>query len=109
MAGIIYTNQRSKLSKKQRAARDDLIKDQRETKRLLKSTSPVAKIPTYSIPANRGTKHLNSLDLGIGVAVKKETPTYTGTAMIGIGQMHKSNAVPIFKQESAEDLAKMRR
>lgn len=34
---------------------------------------------------------------------------YTGTAMIGIGQLHKSNAVPIFRAEDAEDLAHMRR
>jgi hypothetical protein len=29
--------------------------------------------------------------------------------MIGIGQLHKSNAVPVFKQEDAADIAKMRR
>ena len=46
---------------------------------------------------------------GDGVAVKKEPQQYTGDNMIGIGQLHKSNAVPVFKQEDAEDLAKMRR
>jgi uncharacterized protein (DUF2147 family) len=34
---------------------------------------------------------------------------YTGTAMVGIGTLHKSNAVPIFNIEDAQDQAKMRR
>lgn len=56
-----------------------------------------------------GTDSIPSLDTGVGVAPKKDIPVYTGDAMIGIGQLHKSNAVPVFKQEDAEDLAKMRR
>jgi hypothetical protein len=47
---------------------------------------------------------------GNGVATK---PTYgkvyTGTAMLGIGTLHKSNAVPIFTDEEARDQANMRR
>lgn len=39
----------------------------------------------------------------------KDIPVYTGTSMIGIGVMHKSNAVPIFREEDAADLSKMRR
>jgi hypothetical protein len=34
---------------------------------------------------------------------------YTGTAMLGIGTLHKSNAVPIFTNEEALDQANMRR
>ncbi len=34
---------------------------------------------------------------------------YTGTKMLGISTMHKSNSVPIFSQEEAIDVAKMRR
>ena len=40
---------------------------------------------------------------------KKEEKVYTGTEIIGIAQMHKSNAVPIRNKKSAEDIAKMRR
>ena len=46
---------------------------------------------------------------GVGVAVAKPTQTYTGTKMLGIGQLHKSNAVPVFSSEEAEDIARMRR
>lgn len=34
---------------------------------------------------------------------------YTGTRMLGIGQLHKSNAVPVFSQDEAVDISKMRR
>jgi hypothetical protein len=53
--------------------------------------------------------HISSMDSGIGHAVKKASPVYTGDAMIGIGQLHKSNAIPVFSQEDAIDISKMRR
>jgi len=34
---------------------------------------------------------------------------YTGTKMIGVGTMHKSNAVPIFSDDDARNLSAMRR
>ena len=40
---------------------------------------------------------------------KAEPKVYTGTRLIGIGMLHKSNLVPIFSKEEAEDQAKMRR
>jgi hypothetical protein len=40
---------------------------------------------------------------------KKAAPVYTGTAMKGIGTMHKSNSVPIFSDEEAVAIARMRR
>lgn len=40
---------------------------------------------------------------------KKPNPTYTGDKIIGIGTMHKSNAVPIFSDDAAKDISKMRR
>ena len=44
-----------------------------------------------------------------GACATKPSPTYTGTKMIGIGTMHKSNMVPIFSDEEAKDISKMRR
>ena len=55
------------------------------------------------------TSHIPSVDTGAGLAVKKESPVYTGDEMIGIGQLHKSNSVPVFRKQDAEDQAKMRR
>lgn len=37
------------------------------------------------------------------------TNVYTGSAMIGIATLHKSNAVPIFQGQDAKDISAMRR
>jgi hypothetical protein len=42
-------------------------------------------------------------------ALKAPDKVYTGTKIKGIGTMHKSNAVPIFSDDEAKDIAKMRR
>ena len=45
-----------------------------------------------------------------GVAPKKEPMQYSGERkLLGIATMHKSNMVPVFSTEDAEELAKMRR
>ena len=40
---------------------------------------------------------------------KKPENVYTGIEIIGIAQMHKSNAVPVRGKKQAEEIAKMRR
>jgi len=50
-----------------------------------------------------------SLDTGAGTASAAATKVYTGTACIGIATLHKSNAVPVFSQQDAIDISKMRR
>jgi len=40
---------------------------------------------------------------------KLERTKYTGTLVVGIATMHKSNAVPIINQEQAEEISRMRR
>ena len=63
-----------------------------------------------SAPAGRTTsKHIASLNTGAGVAAAAPTKVYTGTKMMGIGTMHKSNSVPIFSDEEAVAIATMRR
>ena len=42
-------------------------------------------------------------------ATRRDAPRYTGTAMLGVATMHKSNMVPVFSQEAAIDAATMRR
>ena len=39
----------------------------------------------------------------------KPIQVYTGTSILGIGTMHKSNAVPVFSTDEATDIAHMRR
>ena len=44
-----------------------------------------------------------------GVCAKPEPKVYTGDVIIGIAQMHKSNAVPIARKQDAVDISRMRR
>jgi hypothetical protein len=62
-------------------------------------------------PYRRETTHYPSLNSEhvCGVAAKAEPKVYTGTLIKGIATMHKSNAVPVFNNEQAEEIARMRR
>ena len=60
-------------------------------------------------PPGRETVHIASRDTGWVPCTKAPDKEYTGTMVKGIGTMHKSNAVPIFSDEEAKDISKMRR
>ena len=64
-----------------------------------------------SAPVGRSTSnHIPSRDTGgRHVATAAPAKVYTGTKMLGIGTMHKSNSVPIFSDEEAIQIATMRR
>lgn len=63
---------------------------------------------SLSVPAGRSTSHIPSRDTG-GNATLAPAKVYTGTKVKGIATMHKSNAVPVFSDEQAVDISKMRR
>jgi hypothetical protein len=44
-----------------------------------------------------------------GACTSKPSPVYTGTKVVGIATMHKSNAVPIFSDTEAKEVSSMRR
>lgn len=111
---IIYTYQKSK-KKKPNAKQREL---QNSWQDLLNKYKPMGKLKSVSKtvslekpPAIRQTPKYQSLNGGVDTApaTKKEKPIYTGTEMLGIGTLHKSNAVPIFNSEEARDQASMRR
>ena len=60
-------------------------------------------------PPGREPANIPSRDSGMGIAAAPAAKIYTGTKIKGIGTMHKSNAVPIFSDEEAQDIAHMRR
>ena len=96
-------------AREQAEAWQDLLKKY-ETKPLPK-TKPKSLSSSYrlSIPEGRNTTaHIKSVDTG-GNAVLKPSPVYTGTKVKGIATMHKSNAVPVFSDEEAVAISKMRR
>lgn len=68
-------------------------------------------LPRLQPPPGRETPRIPSLNGGVDStpAVKAPDKIYTGTAIKGIGTMHKSNAIPIFSDEQAVEISKMRR
>lgn len=78
-----------------------------------KKRSRALKSKPYVPPKNprlAEIRTLPSVDTGhVGAVTIRQTPQYTGDKIIGIGTMHKSNAVPIFTDEAAKDISKMRR
>ena len=82
-----------------------------EEKKRTRGLSAPSLSSSYSlkIPEGRNTTaHIKSVDTG-GNAVLKPAKIYTGTKVKGIATMHKSNAVPVFSDEEAIDISKMRR
>jgi hypothetical protein len=115
---IIYANNRSpkKLRKKKTAKRLAEYKDWLDNINKMTtnfSNGKKVNVKTTIQPAKkyiRETPNYPSLESSGGVATKPiKGDVYTGDAMIGIGTLHKSNAVPIFRKEEAEEQAKMRR
>ena len=108
MTSVIYTTQKSKLSKRQSEKRKALLSEQRSIKKSLTSslsTKPLSvKIDSSRLPSVQPSKPSS-----VGTALKKEDMYYTGSKMIGIGTLHKSNAVPVFKEDYAKEISSMRR
>ena len=60
-------------------------------------------------PPGREPQAVNSLDTGWVTCARPTDKEYTGTKCKGIGTMHKSNAVPVFTDDEAVDISRMRR
>ena len=66
---------------------------------------------TYSLSTPPGRTTSNSIPSRVtaGGSTAPVHKVYTGTKVLGIGTMHKSNAVPIFSDEEAKAISTMRR
>ena len=73
------------------------------------SAEPLTGNYSLNIPADRSTAHLKSRGDFTGNATLAPAKVYTGTMVKGIATMHKSNAVPVFSDEEAIDISRMRR
>ena len=90
---------------------NDLLKRQgveAEEKKRIKALKAPTLTYKLSAPPGRETQKINSLSTpgGSTAAVHK---VYTGDRIIGIATLHKSNAVPVFSQEEAVEISRMRR
>ena len=82
--------------------------EEKKRKRAMSADS-LTSVYSLKIPEGRNTtSHIKSVDTG-GNATLAPAKVYTGTKVKGIATMHKSNAVPIFSDEQAVDIARMRR
>ena len=80
--------------------------------RALPPSKDKAKKPTLeSMKQDHGEQQSPSLagKLDSGSTAPRATQQYTGTKMLGIGTMHKSNSVPVFSEQEAIDISTMRR
>lgn len=99
--GLIYTSQKSKQS----------------SKKGVKPYSKPKRLPTYEqgiltvskLFVRETVNYPSLITTGFAACVRKEDKVYTGNNIVGIGTMHKSNAVPIFNDKQAKELATMRR
>jgi len=82
---------------------------EQEAKRKRRALSAPPLTIAVKIPAGRETPYIASKDTGWIPCIKVHDPEYTGTKIKGIGTMHKSNAVPVFSDDEAKDISKMRR
>ena len=111
------------------SSKKTITKKQRDDEALISYNKLVAKwdkVPKFARGAPRKPDKKLVLDMGTpnrleiiaalpsrvtpgASTAKKDAPQYTGTEILGIGQMHKSNSVPIFSKDEAINVARMRR
>ena len=109
---MIYTSTRkSKVKLKPKKEREE-YQAWLDSHKIVKTRSKTNNKLEYqlTVPAGRTTsRDIPSLNTGNGFAAAKPRNVYTGDKMLGIGTLHKSNAVPVFSSDEAHEMAKMRR
>ncbi len=81
-----------------------------EDKKRNRALSAPVMSPVVNTPYIRNTgPKIPSLPFTAGSCTVAPPKVYTGTKVKGIATMHKSNAVPVFSDEEAVDISKMRR
>lgn len=111
---VVRENKRAKALELQRQWEELLAKHAAPLERGAKAKGvKTTKLQTKKLevaPIVRGNaNHIPSLQTPGGDATKPEPKKYTGTKIVGIATMHKSNMVPIFNEQEAVDVATMRR
>ena len=103
-----FASAEHKRQAEEQAAAWELLKKKHAPKKPVFSKSFTnSKMPKIVIP--RSTDHIKSLNTGVGTAARAPDKVYTGSAVVGISTLHKSNGVPVFSKEEAIDISKMRR
>jgi hypothetical protein len=113
---VYYTTTNNKKRKVRKKTQSQLAAERDHQKFLKKmgigSRSSVGSEQRSSKPWVTGSSPVESTKPKIvydSSMAKKEEKVYTGTEIIGIAQMHKSNAVPVRGKKQATEVAEMRR
>lgn len=81
-----------------------------EQKKRSRALSAKTYVPPKINRRDENQSRIPSLDTGHkGAVTIKQPMQYTGDKIVGIGTMHKSNAVPIFSDQEAKEISSMRR
>jgi hypothetical protein len=110
--GYIPKSKPKKLTKAQEQQKTEWLASINKLSAKRYSNSPVIKtsLPLKKMaPFRRETPNYNSVDTGFIPCTKRFQNSYTGDKIKGIGTMHKSNAVPVFTDNEAKEIASMRR
>lgn len=108
---LIHTHIPKRKKRKPTAKQRELQADWEKLMKKYEPKKSVAATP-YREPSayRRETPRYPSVDTGVtGAVTTAKTQQYTGSAMMGIATLHKSNAVPVFTQEDAIEISRMRR
>lgn len=110
-AGLGRSKKRKQNAKQRelQASWEAMLKKYATKKIVPRKDQSLSDVYSLGAPACRETPKIPSLPFTAGPCTKAPDKVYTGTAIKGIGTMHKSNAVPIFSDEQAVDIARMRR
>lgn len=112
---MIYTSIPKRKAKKPSAVQRELaaewqaIQKKYEPKKTVKKVFNTWEYKLSTPPGRSTSNHIPSRSTGENGGTKKQTMQYTGDKMLGIGTLHKSNAVPVFSEHEAKEMARMRR
>lgn len=111
--GRIQKSKKRKVPKAVQAQNEQWLQDLQKMTTNFSKKSVKAPVKPFSFTQTvfrRETPYIPSKNSdNMAPCVKPADKVYTGDKMLGIGTLHKSNAVPVFRVEDAHDMAKMRR
>lgn len=84
-----------------------IVDSHKPSKTYTKSSGPT--IPKYEYRGKDSPRIASLNEVVTGAVTIRKPQMYTGTKMVGIGTLHKSNAIPVFTEEEAVSLSNMRR
>ena len=103
------TAEQAKKARAATASWEELLKKHNVTNTKAKPTVSTNTLLTRPVYRGSDLPRIPSRETTWEPCTKAEIKVYTGTKMLGISQMAKSNAVPVFNSDHIIEIARMRR